>query len=621
MKKTKLHILLVEDDADQAVIVGEYLKEDDLYDYDIVHVDKLKDAKHTIETTESLIQLIFLDLNLPDSKGNTTLSTTLSFSKQIPIIVLTSTEDTEQEFSALDIGAEEYLIKGSFVSSDLIRAVHHAQHRHKRIMTIEQERDNLRDILADIKLGNIDAILSHNSASRVIHLLNDDEIKELLEKVKRHHLELKHLATRDTLTQLYNRIEFEARAEETLSIAKREGHGFAVFFIDVDNFKDINDTYGHEMGDNVLKKISRLWETSLRDGDILGRLGGDEFGIIVPVVRQSDEASAVANKLIKSIIDPLTIADQMIEVKISIGIALYPKAANNAKDLLKHADIAMYRAKKATGSGFKFYTQAVQKLHLYRTNILELLRNALDNNEFHLVYQPIIDLKSKKMVGMEALIRWENPKIKSIGPDEFIPIAEESGLIVPIGDWVIKQALEQYAAWSKQFSLSINININLSIKQLLTEEIVIKMKSILDDNQIDPNKVLLELTETALITDIKHSNKILEQFKRYGLNFSMDDFGTGYSSMTLLKVLPLTEIKIDKSFTRDIMIDQNDAAIVKSIISLANNLNLSMVAEGIETKDQLDFLIKHGCKKGQGYYFSHPLDVDEMTNYLKKQEK
>jgi diguanylate cyclase (GGDEF)-like protein len=624
-KQTKaqetLRVLLVEDDVDQAVLAQAFLKKDIIFNYDVAHVETLKATEKALSRSSSSFQLVLLDLNLPDSRGNVTLAKVKSLSSDMPIVVLTGIDNTEQEYDALELGAEEYLVKGEYIAKDLIRSIHHAYNRHKRVLSLEQERNDLRDIVDNIKQGDVDAILDSSSSSHVIPLLDDSVVNDLLKQVKTQHVKLKRLAMRDTLTQLYNRIEFESRSEEVLSLAKRQENNFAVFFIDVDNFKTINDTHGHEVGDSVLQMVSKKWQACLREGDILGRLGGDEFGLILPMIEKPEDAGAIADKLISSLEGSLFIDDKPIEVTVSIGIACYPQASDNAKTLLKYADIAMYRAKSSMGNQIEYYTRRLQKEHFHQHQVLTLLRTALHKKEFHLVYQPILDIQTNQMTGMEALLRWDNAEIDNVGPEEFIPLAEEHGLIIPIGQWVIEQAFFQYQAWSNKFEKKMSdININLSIKQLLAKNLVGTVQALVKRHHIDPSRVLFELTETAIMTDIDASRKVLDQFSQLGARFSIDDFGTGYSSMLHLKLLPLSEIKIDRSFVRDIMSDPNDAAIVKSMISLAKSLGLEVVAEGIETKEQLDFLIEHGCDKGQGYYFSRPLSVDAMTDYLKQQK-
>jgi diguanylate cyclase (GGDEF)-like protein len=622
-KKTQsleaLHLLLVEDNSAQAQLVKDMIDECKDRQYSMTLVDTLKSAQQAMK--KKTYQLILLDLNLPDSRGNETLKTLHAAFPDIPIIVLTGVDDIDGEYNALELGAQDYLVKGCFSDDDLMRAINHALHRHHNVLAVEEERNLLRNVINDIKKGDIEAVLNSKDASSVMHLLDGKQAEELLAKIKSQRKALKWMASRDTLTQLYNRGEFESRLSEMVSLAKRHHYSFAVFFIDIDKFKEINDTQGHAAGDELLKALADRWENSLRKGDILARLGGDEFGVLTPYLQSPESAGIVAEKLLQTLDQPFQLATGELILNVSIGIAIYPDTSETAEDLLIHADIAMYRAKQSKKNAYEYYTQDLQKTYQYRTKIKTALSQALKNDEFHLVYQPIIDLKTMGVAGMEVLIRWSNAEFANITPDQFIPMAEEEGLILSLDHWVIQHALKQYSVWKDQFDRSLIMNINLSAHHLATDDAVDRLCQVLKGCQLDLSCVSLELTETAIMSDPEVVALRLHKIKQLGVSFSIDDFGTGYSSLVHLKALPVSELKIDRSFVSDVLSDVQDEAIVKSMISLSDNLGLETVAEGIETKEQLAFLVKEGCKKGQGYYFSKPLAADKMTEYLETMKK
>lgn len=423
-----------------------------------------------------------------------------------------------------------------------------------------------------------------------------------------------YLAFYDPLTSLANRHMLQERLEYWLSQAERDASKLALLFLDLDNFKYINDTLGHGCGDQLLCIISDRLQNSTRKNDTVSRFGGDEFIIILPDTGFK-RAALVAEKILRKISEPITIQGHELTPQTSIGISLYPDDGTDLETLIKHADTAMYQAKNSGKGNHQFFAAHMNdKIH-QRFTIENELHHALERNEFRLCYQPQLDLVSGKVVGMEALIRWQHPTRGLISPADFIPIAEESQLIINIGEWVITTACAQIHSWLEKYGASPNIAINISSKQLHDSELSRTIRKALRQYHILPRYLELELTESIMMNDIHSAIKFMDEMSKLGILISIDDFGTGYSSLTYLKKLSLDKLKIDQSFVRDILNDSDDAAIVKVIITMAKNLGLKVIAEGVETKQQLEFLKRENCDEIQGYYISPPLPPEELTNF------
>lgn len=433
-------------------------------------------------------------------------------------------------------------------------------------------------------------------------------------------LKLEKMAHYDLLTGLPNRFSFLAHLTQALARAKRCKSSMLLCFIDVDNFKEINDNLGHAAGDDLLRLIPKLLSPKLRDVDYLARLGGDEFGLILENPGKVSEVGFIIERYIETMAQPLQINHFAINTSISVGVAVYPTAGITADELVKNADIAMYRAKDAGKNTYAFFNEATN-IEVKRRHSIEVgLRKAIQSNEFQLFYQPQLDIKTHKIMGIEALIRWHNADLQTVSPAEFIPIAEDNGMIHIIGEWVLEQLGRDYKALHA-INSELEYSVNVSVKQLEKPRFDEFIKGIIDVYQINPNNLLLEITETALMRHPDEMLKIMSRLEQLGIRFALDDFGIGYSSMQYLKRLPISLIKIDQSFVSDIVSDPNDAAIVKATIQLSHGLGISSIAEGVETKEQLEFLAESGCEYVQGYYFSKPLSLKDLSAWMQQREE
>src|SRR5450830_1096861 len=436
--------------------------------------------------------------------------------------------------------------------------------------------------------------------------------------MKRYEAELEFQANRDVLTGLVNRNMLRKVLEEAMAYAERYQRSLWVVFVDLDRFKFVNDTLGHKAGDLLLKTVAGRLRGAVRDTDTIARLGSDEFVIVMSEYTDVGLDTRNLQRIQAAIAAPMTIEGHTFFPTCSLGVAAYPDDGRDAEMLVKHADIAMYRAKQSGRDNYQFYTPAMNEQALERLRIEGDLRLALERNEFLLHYQPKIDLRSGNIVGMEALIRWQHPELGMVSPARFISLAEETGLILPIGSWVIRTACEQAKAWQDAGWTNLRVSVNLSVRQFVQKDLVSSIAAVLKDTGLDADLLELELTESLVMTDVEHAIGILRQLKELGVHLSIDDFGTGYSSLSYLKRFPIDVLKIDKSFVRDITLDADDAAITVSIISLAHSLKLHVIAEGVETQEQLSYLRRHGCDEMQGYLFSPPVPAEKFETLLQQ---
>ena len=419
-----------------------------------------------------------------------------------------------------------------------------------------------------------------------------------------------YLATRDALTGLPNRILLHDRLEQAVVNAARQKTGFGFMFIDLDRFKTINDSLGHHVGDELLKRVAGRLSACVRASDTVARLGGDEFAVILENLRDDDDEGAqqVADKMIEAMGSPMLIENQHLNTSCSIGISLYPADGKDTGTLMKHADVAMYFAKEKGRNNYQFFSSEMNARAQERLSVENYLRLALRRHELVLHYQPRIEMASGALVGVEALIRWQHPRRGLLPPDKFIDVAEDSGLIVPIGEWVLETACEQLAVWQRTIKPALRLSVNLSVGQIMDgERLFGAVKRALQRTRIDPGSLELELTESLLMQDIVEKAPLLNRLAELGVGLAIDDFGTGYSSLSYLKSLPVDSIKIDSSFVRDIDADPDDEAIIKAIVAMAHSLRLSVVAEGVETEAQWQALKELGCDEYQGFHESAAL--------------
>jgi diguanylate cyclase (GGDEF)-like protein len=430
--------------------------------------------------------------------------------------------------------------------------------------------------------------------------------------------QLHYLASYDVLTKSANRNLLHDRLAQAIALAGRQGRQVAVIFVDVDNFKYVNDSLGHRAGDLLLKTVTERLGSCVRDVDTIARHGGDEFVVVLPDQSSEEQASQIIQRILTAIAQPIVIDGEELSITCSLGASFYPQDGADGETLLKNADAAMYRAKELGRNTFQFYGKEINARVSERLGMESSLRRAIERNELILRYQPQINLTTGRIFGAEALIRWRHPKLGTVPPERFIPLAEETGLIDSIGEWVLRTACAQNKAWQDARLPKIVVSVNLSARQFRQKGFAESISRVLRETGLASRYLGLELTEGLVMHDTAAGVPILENLKKMGVNLSIDDFGTGYSSLSYLKRFPIDELKIDQSFVRDVMIDPNDATIAKAIIALALELNLKVTAEGVETEKHIAFLQQHRCDQAQGFYFSRPLPSHEFGALLEQ---
>jgi diguanylate cyclase (GGDEF)-like protein len=433
---------------------------------------------------------------------------------------------------------------------------------------------------------------------------------------KRAEQEIQRLAFFDHLTGLPNRTLLRDRLGEALMISARDDHGVAVLFLDLDRFKPINDSMGHAAGDGLLRAVGNRLLSCIRESDTVGRLGGDEFVVILPMIKQGLDAVRVARNLMEQVSEPFAFDDREIYTSCSIGIALSPVDGNEADTLIRSADMAMYAAKERGRNNFQFYSADMNRRASERHEIETRLRRALREQEIQVCYQPQLDIGRGRVTGVEALVRWRDPELGVISPLRFIPLAEETGLILPLGEMVLSTACAQVKAWQEAGASLLSVAVNLSGFQFKQGDIAETVHRVLVETGLSPNSLELELTESMLMDHAKATVETLHELKAMGLRLTIDDFGTGYSSLHYLKNFPIDRIKIAQEFIRDLAADPGDAAIVETIIAMTTSLGIEVMAEGVETIEQLRFLRSRGCVQMQGFYFAKPMSGETISQHL-----
>lgn len=511
---------------------------------------------------------------------------------------------TNQEILSLKI--YDLVAVDAEVTDSIIRKIH-----RDRLDLIQESLHRCQDgslIPVEVSMS----VIYYSAKEVICYAVRDITERKISEEM------LRYQACHDVLTELGNRNLFNEQLYKAIASAQRYKHEMAILFIDLDRFKNINDTLGHEIGDKFLKNVAKRLHKCLRTADVIARWGGDEFTILLSEISHSRDASVVARRILNSLKKPFQILDYHLYASLSIGIAIYPQDGDNPDTLLKNADIALYRTKEAGGNYYQYYLPSMNHQRPELLQIESYLYDALENNELELYYQPQIDITKGEVVGMEALIRWQHPQLGKITPDNFIPIAEETGLIIPIGEWVISQACRQGKIWQDLGYDNLSIAVNLSPRQFQQKNFVNVVENILLETGLSARFLEIEVTETMIIQNPDLGKQILSQLSDLGILVTMDDFGTGYSSLSYLKQFPFKKIKIDQSFVRELKNNQEDLAIISAILILGKGLNLEVVAEGVETEDQLNLLRDLKCEQMQGYFFSKPLKVSEATLFLQQ---
>lgn len=550
-------ILLVEDDEDDYVlargllseIFGPSLKLDWVETWD-AGLEALRKGTHDI---------CLADFRLGDRNGLELVREAATLGCTVPIILLTGQDNREIDLAAVKAGATDYLVKGEITAPLLDRAIRYAIERKKVEM------------------------------------------------------QLVRFAQYDSLTGLANRSLFHTRLGDAIAHAKRTKQLVAVLLLDLDHFKNVNDSLGHPVGDMLLTQVSERLTACARETDTVARLGGDEFAVIATNMTHGDGAAALARKLIDALAAPFTLNGQEVFTATSMGITLFPLDDKEPDQLLKNADMALYQAKAEGRGRYRFYDAKMNARAQARKTLEFEMRRALERHEFCLHFQPKINTFTGDLTGVEALIRWQHPERGMVLPGEFIPVAETTGLIVPLGDWVLHTACAQSVAWQKMGLPPVPVAVNVSAIQFKGTDFIDTVTRAIDESGIDPACLELELTESTVMDETEVMTELLHRLRDLRLNVAIDDFGTGCSSFLRLKELPVNKLKIDLSFVRNVTDDPANAAITKTIITLAKNLNLGVIAEGVETAEQFAFLLQHECQEVQGYYISRPLSGDQFT--------
>ncbi|MDP3938659.1 MAG: GGDEF domain-containing response regulator [Deltaproteobacteria bacterium] len=562
MIKQRLRILLIEENALDARIAEDFLQEEAPGSYVIQRAASMSDA--IVALAERPFDAALLDLTLPDSDGERTVGRIRNVDSNLPIVVLSHHDSERLTTQSLRAGAQEYLIKEHIDGRLLRRAIQYALER-KRI-----ER-------------RIEYILSY-----------------------------------DDLTKIWNRRTFYERAKTAIAQAKRYHRVAALLLMDLDQFKAANDLLGQAGGDELLRMVARRLTGTVRETDTLARAGGDEFAIFLTEVKKADDVSLFVRRVAASFQKPFVFEGREIFVTASFGSSLHPEDGDNVDALLKNAELAMASAKRAGRNIHHFHSPILNAKEEKRSKMLVALRRALQNSQFRLCYQPLIDIKTSKIIGSEALLRWDHPVWGLVPPDEFVPLAEDLGLIVPIGQWVLVEACRQAQRWEDALGRHLGISVNISALQLNHQDLPEIISKVLEETKLDPKMLELELTESSFVQDEDAALDMIARIRKMGISIAIDDFGTGYSSLRYLNKLPVDKLKIDRSFISDLGTDPDRGTMVEAIIAMARSLRLGVIAEGVETSEQREILMSLGCTVMQGFYFSPAISALEMDRLLEE---
>jgi diguanylate cyclase (GGDEF)-like protein/PAS domain S-box-containing protein len=694
------NILLIEDDLSYATAIREALTDSDHGTFQVEWV------RHCIEGLERLVKsgrqekhrpdgiaAVLADLFLADSHGIGTFDRLFCAAPQIPIVVLSGTQDEEIAKLAVEHGAQDYLLKTKFDGDSFPKALASMVERAANAEALFEEKERAQvtlnsigdgvmsiDVWAHVTylntvaetltgwtreeaagrpLAEVFRVIDSTSRQAVQNpmllairqnktvgltpncvLVRRDGFEAAIEDSaapihdRRGHVtgavmvfhdvsaaralsaRMSYLAQHDSLTDLPNRILLKDRLTQSMSLAQRHRQKLAVLYLDVDRFKHINDSLGHGIGDRVLQSVAQRLLTCVRSSDTVSRHGGDEFVIILADAVHAQDAMVSVDKILLALAAPHLVEQHDLSITASVGIAIYPDDGTDAETLMKHADFAMLHAKDSGRNNFQFFKPEMNVRALERHSLESGLRQALEQQQFVLHYQPKINLETGAIVGAEALIRWRHPQRGLVAPGHFIPVAEECGSIVPISRWVLREGCRQARAWQDAGLPPLRIAINISAVELRSKDYVATVRTILAETGLDPRHLELELTESFLMHDSKSAAAVLHELKGMGVQLALDDFGTGYSSLSYLKRFPIDILKIDQSFVHDLTTDADNASMVRAVISMGESLRMRVVAEGVETREQLDFLHEHACPEGQGFYFSHPVVAGEFSQLL-----
>jgi diguanylate cyclase (GGDEF)-like protein len=597
-----IKILLIEDNPGDARLIAHMLEDAAGFACGMTWVDELAAGVAHLQSQQA--DVVLLDLGLPGSTGLETLQRLLGQVPQTPaLVVLSGLSDEDVAMQAVQSGAQDYLIKGQVNSALLTRSIRYAIER-------SQAREALQRAHAELEQRVIERTAELAQTVDALHA----EIAERKLAEER----IRYMAHHDALTDLPNRVLLQDRVRQAIAYAQRARTRVAVLFIDLDFFKHINDSLGHEIGDRLLHTAADRLRECVREGDSVARLGGDEFVLSLSLLADGGDAATVAQKVLDALSKPFFVDGHELHVSASIGISVYPDDGTDVETLMRAADVAMYHAKEKGRRNYQFFTPALNNAVQRRLAIENRLRQALVRDELELYYQPQVDMATGKIFSAEALLRWHQPGSAPVSFGSFISIAEESGLILSIGEWVLRQACRQLKRWHVAGFTDMHIAVNLSPRQFSQPHLARTIAQILRETQLTGQSLDLEITESILLQQNDDTMATLKGISDLGIQLSVDDFGTGYSSLAYLQRFPVHALKIDQSFVRDIGRDENATTLVTAIIAMANSLHLKVLAEGVETQQQISFLTSRGCPDGQGFYYSEPLPADAFIALLCK---
>jgi diguanylate cyclase (GGDEF)-like protein len=575
VEKNNTHILIVDDEPEIRNMICGILSER----YTCAVANSAEEALLLLQTEK--YGLVISDIKMGGMSGLEMVPQVRAFAPNTVIMLISGEQNIESAIEAMRVGAFDYIMK-PFDFQHVEAAVRRA--------------------------------LEHHALLAAKHL-HENHLEEL---VRQRTAELNHLAYYDALTDLPNRILFEDRLTQALILAESNRQTLAMLFLSLDGFKKVHDTLGRAMGDRLLQKVAERLRISAHRGETVARFEGDEFALLLTQVggTEGEDVGAVIFQINESLKLPFLIDEHELFITVSIGISLYPDDGADAPTLLKNADAALYRAMEQGGDNYQFYTADMNAKAMKRLTLENSLRRALERSEFEVYYQPVLDINTRKIVGVEALLRWHHPELGLVQPAEFIPLAEDTGMIVPIGEWVLRTACAQSKSWQSAGFAPLSLAVNLSARQFQQQNLSEVVVRILQETGLNPCDLELELTESSIMKNAEGAVRTLSELKAMGVKIAIDDFGTGYSSLGYLKRLPIDTLKIDRSFVSDVTTDPDDAALVMAIITLAHNLRLKVIAEGVDSEEQLRFLHLLRCDEWQGYFFSKPLPVEAFEELL-----
>lgn len=687
MKTSIKAVLLVEDNPGDARLLREMFNEQEEHAPELAHVECMSAAEEHL--AEHAVDIILLDLGLPDSQGLDAVRRAHAIAPRVPLVVLTGLDDETLAIQTLQEGAQDYLVKGQIETRGLPRTLRYAVERKllEEALFVEKERAEVTlssigdavvctDVAGNITFLNlvaetmtgwsageaigrpivevfkfkharpaplVNAADNGHAAQRApasvlvqrggVEISVEDSVAPIHDREgeiagavsvfrdvsteRAMAQQIAHSAEHDFLTGLPNRLLLSDRVGQAIALAARHGNKVAVLFLDLDGFKHINDSLGHPIGDKLLQSTAKRLVASVDGSGTVSREGGDEFVVLLPDVEKWEDAAVTARRLLQALAEPHPIDGHDLHITASVGISVYPDDGLDAETLVKNADTAMYQAKDGGHQTYQFFKPAMYARAVERQSIEESLRRALERHELALHYQPKVNLKTGKITGAEALLRWTHPVRGAVSPAEFIPVAEDCGLILPIGRWVLREACGQAKTWIDEGLPLGAIAVNVSAVEFRGEDFLGDVFASLTETGLDPRALELELTESVLMKRAGAAESILMALRAQGIQISIDDFGTGYSSLSYLKKFPVDVLKIDQSFIRQIAGNPPETAIVSAVIAMARNLHLRVIAEGVETADELTFLREQDCDEVQGFYFSRPVPADQFAALLK----